>query len=401
MSQDNNLKRIKVFFCGPQDVGEERDALPKLLDTTNTSFGHDQGFHFESLDWTQVPPGAGPPQPRITPKIREADLVITCFWTRWGVPPTDDSKYTSGTEEEFYEALDEREKNGGARPEIWLFFRDVPPQQLADPGPQLTMVREFQRTVGDERLALYRTYRDLQDWKRKVLAYLRTWLHEGGPGHTIAAEPINPVELRDTAPLLARIGELEQALTEAQKAPAKLQQAALQGTIRAMDAHEEGNMLYAEELYVQSLDLDETVPQIHVSYGFFLQDAARPQEAEEHYRRALELREEYPEAHIGIAMLLAQTARLQEAEEHYGRALELREEYPEAHLGITLLLAQTARLQEAEEHCRRALELREAYPQAHLTMASLLLGQARKEEADVHLDRVRELAPDMVQFLQE
>jgi tetratricopeptide (TPR) repeat protein len=254
--------------------------------------------------WTGVPPGTGPPQPRIASRVREAGLVIICFWARLGISPGGDSHYTSGTEEEFYEALDARERNGGTRPEIWLSFGDVPAQQLADPGLQLTKVREFQGNAEKERLVLYKTYRDLEYRVRQLQDYLRTWLREGGPGHTVTAEPSSPTEPRDSAQMLAHIDELRQALKEAKQAQVKLRQAALQSAIAALTAHSRGDLLSAETSYAQALDLDYPFP-------------------ESHFQRALELLDEYPTAHYNYAILLVDTSRPQDAETHYLRALEL------------------------------------------------------------------------------
>ena len=75
-------------------------------------------------------PGKGRPQELINEDVNSCDLFVLLLWRRWGTPS---GKYSSGTEEEFELARQLSEANKG-KPAIWLYFKKVPDEMLAEPG---------------------------------------------------------------------------------------------------------------------------------------------------------------------------------------------------------------------------------------------------------------------------
>ena len=88
----------------------------------------------------------GRPQDLINEDVKKCDLFVLLLWRRWGTPS---GKYSSGTEEEFDLACKlhkERDRPKG----IWLFFKDVPEEMMADPGVQLSKVIDFRKRIEAE-----------------------------------------------------------------------------------------------------------------------------------------------------------------------------------------------------------------------------------------------------------
>ena len=71
----------------------------------------------------------------------------------WGRPATDSPIGTSYTEEEFKRAA--ARFNATGTPEIVCFFKQVPLDVLADPGPQLQQVLRFKQSIEDWNQVLY------------------------------------------------------------------------------------------------------------------------------------------------------------------------------------------------------------------------------------------------------
>jgi len=65
------------------------------------------------------------------------------LWKRWGTPT---GEHSSGFAEEYKFAKSLNERTNG-KPIIWLYFRAVPDDMLADPGRQLKNVLRFRKTI--------------------------------------------------------------------------------------------------------------------------------------------------------------------------------------------------------------------------------------------------------------
>ena len=77
------------------------------------------------------------------------------------------------------------------------------------------------------------------------------------------------------------------------------------GLPRALKAHQEGQLVLAEEHYQRALSQDDSNPIIYQNYGSLLRALQRPDEAESLYIKGLTL---HPE-HLGINSNLANLLR--------------------------------------------------------------------------------------------
>lgn len=114
------------------------------------------------MGWEDTLPGMGRPQALINKDVELCDLFVLLLWKRWGSPS---GTHTSGTEEEF-ELARRRSESHGSTPAIWLYFKKVPDQMLADPGEQLKRVLAFRSKIELERSFLYKTFEVPEEWER-------------------------------------------------------------------------------------------------------------------------------------------------------------------------------------------------------------------------------------------
>ncbi|PNY36135.1 hypothetical protein C2E31_14475 [Rhodopirellula baltica] len=171
MTDRQGPKHIRVFIASPGDLDEERIVFREVCEKLNNGFGDGIGVEFIADGWENVPSQVGRRnQSVINEKVDQCDVFFLVIHRRWG-QDSSDSEYTSYTEEELHRALNRRNEKG--RPEIYVFFKNVDPGQLDDPGPQLQKVLAFRNELEATRKALYRTFSDSTEFENEVDYHLR------------------------------------------------------------------------------------------------------------------------------------------------------------------------------------------------------------------------------------
>src|SRR5438067_496645 len=116
---------LRVFLASPGDVADERALALKVLDDLRYHPLLQRPLLLDAVAWDK-PAGGTPmlatltPQEAIAqglPKPSECDIVIVIFWSRMGTPlpgqytKPDGSRYRSGTEWEFENAVQAAEQS--------------------------------------------------------------------------------------------------------------------------------------------------------------------------------------------------------------------------------------------------------------------------------------------------
>ncbi|MCH8305814.1 MAG: tetratricopeptide repeat protein [Candidatus Marinimicrobia bacterium] len=168
-----NYKVKKIFIGSPGDVPKERKIFPEIIKRVNRLKANSMGVQLEAIGWEDTLPGKGRPRPQsnINEDLLKCNLIIMLLWNRWG---SETGKYSSGFEEE-YELADSISKS------IWIFFKDISKEMLADPGEQLKKVLEFRDRTETENKYLFIRYKNEKDWKKILEEFLCDWLDEVGP----------------------------------------------------------------------------------------------------------------------------------------------------------------------------------------------------------------------------
>ena len=171
---NDTRKVIRVFIASPGDLGAERRLFREIISEVNRLKAHGMGIQLEPLGWEDTLPGVGRPQELINKDIKKCDLMIMLLWKRWGTPT---GEYSSGFEEEY--ELAKRLLGGCGKPgDIMLYFRKIPDDMLADPGPQPRQVQKFKEKIESEREFLYYPYEDENQWEKIFREHLSKWLDE-------------------------------------------------------------------------------------------------------------------------------------------------------------------------------------------------------------------------------
>lgn len=182
------VRELLVFMASPADLTDERSAVREVERRVNAIFEH-HGVRVRVIGWEQVAPEAGRPQELINPLVHDCDVFIGLLSRRWG---SETGTHSSGFEEEFELALSRRAT--GVTPVIGMFFAEIPADALVDPGSQLKAILAFQKRVREERLALYKSFRNADHLKVEILDFLTPRVLEladltGGGRDEIGAAP--------------------------------------------------------------------------------------------------------------------------------------------------------------------------------------------------------------------
>jgi HEAT repeat protein len=131
-------RHFRIFIASPGDVLHERELALAVLDQLSYEPSFRGRITIEEVAWDKKGAGAPilanlTPQDSIEkglPKPSDCDIVVVIFWARMGTPlpaqykKKDGSRYLSGTEWEYEDAIHASEKQG--TPEVLLYRRTEP-----------------------------------------------------------------------------------------------------------------------------------------------------------------------------------------------------------------------------------------------------------------------------------
>lgn len=159
-------KAMKIFIATPSDLAEERNIFVDIVTEVNQIKGHSAGYHLEPVGWEYTLPGNGRAQSLINEQLLHCDLFIMVLWERWGTPT---GEYSSGTEEEYFVALDSYDRCD--RPKMWIFFKES-----IKNNTDIEKIKELRLRIEAERKLKYDTFKDSTGWREKLRYFLCCWI---------------------------------------------------------------------------------------------------------------------------------------------------------------------------------------------------------------------------------
>lgn len=217
------MKKIRIFLASPSDVSPERSKFEAVIVSLKPIADY-LNLIIEIVDWRHVVPAAGRPQQIIFDQLRPNswDIFVGILWHRFGTPsgainPISNQEYSSGTEEEFYEAYRLWEEHN--KPRIIVYKSNKPITFDVD-FTQAQKVKDFfakiQAATGEFRV-LTQSFENLETFEKLVLNNFQKILIEHSensnieltPEVTKVLEPINPNNLPRATSFFGREKEIE------------------------------------------------------------------------------------------------------------------------------------------------------------------------------------------------
>lgn len=203
-------KVIRAFLASPGGLDIERKIARDVVNEFNEIWADQLGFQVELMGWEETVAGFGRAQELINQDVDKCDLFIGMMWNRWGTPPDTEGKYTSGFHEEFDRCMQRRETAG--QPEICIYFKDVPEEQLADPGQELGKVLAFKKQIIDEKKILFQNFSDGEDIAALIRKRVSRFVFDIRNRELDALEAVDeskPTLLSDARSLATKSGEVD------------------------------------------------------------------------------------------------------------------------------------------------------------------------------------------------
>ncbi len=162
------MKKLQIFISSPGDVFEERAIAQRVIERMQSEYvGR---VVLQSVLWEHEPLVASSTFQEQIIRPSDTDIVVSILWSRLGTrlpkgfTRPDGSRYDSGTEYEFEDAINSFRKNG--KPDLLVYRKTAPPSVRLD----------------DEKELL-----DRLQQKKKLDEFVTRWFHDQQEGTLIAA----------------------------------------------------------------------------------------------------------------------------------------------------------------------------------------------------------------------
>lgn len=160
---------LKVFIASPSDVPKERAIVRTVLNRWNEINSERYNIVLYPVGWdSHSSPEIGDhPQKIINKRIlKDSDLLIGVFWTRFGTPT---EEYGSGTEEE----IEEHIKTG--KPTM-LYFSTQPVVPDSLDSDQYEKVKEFKEKCKSR--GIYEEYSTMEEFQKKLSEHIQMKINQ-------------------------------------------------------------------------------------------------------------------------------------------------------------------------------------------------------------------------------
>lgn len=170
-----------LFLASPGGLESERDLCRETIARFNDNYAHDSGVAFLAKGWEDVAGTVNRPQAEINFQLKQSDFLILLLWDRWGSNPAKAGPFSSGTEEEFFQAIEHLADPEAPLRDVLILFKSVPDSQLRDPGEQLKRVLAFRTHLERSKEIFFHTFDTSEELVTRVEQSLRNWTKPLGP----------------------------------------------------------------------------------------------------------------------------------------------------------------------------------------------------------------------------
>lgn len=169
----------RVFVASPGGLENERDGISEALDEYSKHEALSRGVMFHPVIWEDIPPTKERPQSRLNTALRSCDFFFLLLWDRWGSPSGSmQPNRSSGTEEEFREAIACCNDSNYPMRDLAVLFKKVDARQERDPGTQLSRVLDFKKELIDSKEVFFAEFETLTQLSTRIRARLAEWMHD-------------------------------------------------------------------------------------------------------------------------------------------------------------------------------------------------------------------------------
>ena len=162
-----NINLYKIFVSSPSDIQEERTILENSVQKLNRQLPNIRIELIQASTHT-YPSSGNDAQNIINDQIgNDYDIYMGLFWKNFGTPTP---RYNSGTEEEYYVAVQHFQKQKNKK--IMFYFNDSPINPSEIDPTQLGLIKEFKTKIQESQNILYHSYLSVDEFEQKIDLHL-------------------------------------------------------------------------------------------------------------------------------------------------------------------------------------------------------------------------------------
>jgi adenylate kinase family enzyme len=177
------LAKLRIFVASPSDCTAERTTIRRLVesDPSIQTLAKNLDVLLDAYGWEDVFPDIGRPQSLINEAILKYDpnWFIFMFWHRFG---SDAGHGTTGTQEEWNNALQQKQQRGGDL-SISIYFNKALAQPYEIDGRQLEKLKTFRENLSKEHSALAAEFNGTHEFEETFRTHLTQKLFSASITH--------------------------------------------------------------------------------------------------------------------------------------------------------------------------------------------------------------------------
>ena len=162
------MQVYNIFIASPGDTSAEQGIIRATCTEMNRRpWLQNQGIQLEAASWEDAMPQAGDPRTIINQLAEKCDLLICLLHRQFDA--------VAGTLDLFRQGYEQWQQKG--KPQIFLYFKTITALGLSDlRDPQVIRVMQFKEQVQSNRMALYKEFKDTQDFQAQFTRHLEEWI---------------------------------------------------------------------------------------------------------------------------------------------------------------------------------------------------------------------------------
>ncbi|NQU56719.1 MAG: tetratricopeptide repeat protein [Rhodospirillales bacterium] len=163
----------------------------------------------------------------------------------------------------------------------------------------------------------------------------------------------------------------------------------------ALQSHQAGALLKAEDIYQKILEVEPNQPDALHFLGLIAHQMGRNEVAVDLISKALAITPENVDAHYNLGLVFFALEKLEEAAASFGKAIAINPDYAEAHCNLGNALNDLGRLDEAAANYNKALAINPDYADACYNLGNTYKELGRLDEAVAAYNKALAINPDL------
>ena len=163
---------------------------------------------------------------------------------------------------------------------------------------------------------------------------------------------------------------------------------------KAIEEHQNNNLIEAKKLYLEVLTLQPNNYAAHLNLGVILQMSGELNNAKISFQESIKCNPKIVEAYINLGGINYKLNELDEAEENYNKAIDLEPDYFKTYFNLGVVLAASEKFDQAMFNYNKAIKLKPDFAESYNNLAIIFQKLKQPSEAIKNFKKAIEIKSD-------